>query len=75
MRTCTWGFTFKDEPNRCGFSLHAATRVPAADRTRLERLCRYANRPPLAAGRLQILAAEQVAFDLKTPWSDGTNSH
>ena len=55
-----------------GFSLHAATRVPAADRTRLERLCRYVNRPPLAAGRLQILDAEQVAFDLKTPWSDGT---
>ncbi len=24
-----------------GFSLHAATRVPATDRTRLERLCRY----------------------------------
>ena len=55
-----------------GFSLHAATRVPAADHTRLERLCRYVNRPPLAAGRLQILDAEQVAFDLKTPWSDGT---
>ena len=55
-----------------GFSLHAATRVPAADRTRLERLCRYVNRPPLAAGRLQILDAEQMAFDLKTPWSDGT---
>ena len=55
-----------------GFSLHAATRVPAADRTRLEGLCRYVNRPPLAAGRLQILDAEQVAFDLKTPWSDGT---
>jgi len=55
-----------------GFSLHAATRVPAADRTRLERLCRYVNRPPLAAGRLQILDAEQVATDLKTRWSDGT---
>ena len=34
-----------------GFSLHAATRVPAADRARLEKLCRYVNRPPLAAGR------------------------
>ena len=55
-----------------GFSPHAATRVPAADRTRLERLCRYVNRPPLAAGRLQILDAETVAFDLKTPWDDGT---
>ena len=55
-----------------GFSLHAATRVPAADRTRLERLCRYVNRPPLAAGRLQILDGQRVAFDLKTVWSDGT---
>ena len=52
-----------------GFSLHAATRVPAADRTRLERLCRYVNRPPLAAGRLQILDAQSLAFDLKTPWT------
>jgi hypothetical protein len=55
-----------------GFSLHAATRVPAADRARLERLCRYVNRPPLAAGHLQILDAETVAFDLKAVWSDGT---
>ena len=55
-----------------GFSLHAATRVAAADRTRLERLCRYVNRPPLAAGRLQILDAERVAFDLKRVWDDGT---
>jgi len=55
-----------------GFSLHAATRVLAADRGRLEQLCRYVNRPPLAAGRLQILDAEKVAFDLKTVWSDGT---
>jgi hypothetical protein len=55
-----------------GFSLHAATRVPAADRDRLERLCRYVNRPPLAAGRLQIVDAETVAFDLKSVWSDGT---
>jgi hypothetical protein len=29
-------------------------------------------RPPLAAGRLQILDAEQVAFSLKSVWSDGT---
>ncbi len=46
--------------------------MTAADRTRLERLCRYVNRPPLAAGRLQILDDDRVAFDLKTVWSDGT---
>ncbi|HCL29424.1 MAG TPA: hypothetical protein DIC52_13420, partial [Candidatus Latescibacteria bacterium] len=55
-----------------GFSLHAATRVEAAERVRLQRLCRYVIRPPLAAGRLQILDAEHVAFSLKSIWSDGT---
>jgi hypothetical protein len=55
-----------------GFSLHAATCVEAADRVGLEKLCRYVIRPPLAAGRLQILDAEPVAFTLKSIWSDGT---
>ena len=36
------------------------------------KLCRYVIRPPLAAGRLQILDAEHVAFSLKSIWSDGT---
>ena len=55
-----------------GFSLHAATRVEAEDRKHLERLCRYVARPPLASGRLTQINAEQLAFKLKTPWSDGT---
>jgi hypothetical protein len=46
--------------------------VDALDRAQLERLCRYVMRPPLAAGRLQILDDEQVAFSLKSVWSDGT---
>ena len=32
-----------------GFTLHAGVAVPARDRRRLERLCRYAARPPVAA--------------------------
>ena len=56
-----------------GFSLHAATRIVATDRTGLERLCRYVTRPPLAAGRLQMVDAEHLTFRLKTPWSDGTS--
>ena len=36
------------------------------------KLFRYVNRPLLASGHLQILDPEQVAFDLKTPWDDGT---
>ncbi len=55
-----------------GFSLHAATRVGAKDRGRLEQLCRYVMRPPLAAGRLAVVDADTLAFALKTPWSDGT---
>jgi hypothetical protein len=57
-----------------GFSLHAATRIPAGDKDGLERLCRYVARPPLAAGRLTALSEDELLFKLKTPWSDGTTS-
>ena len=57
-----------------GFSLHAATRVEATDRRRLERLCRYVVRPPVAARRLRIVDDETLVFHLKTPWADGTTS-
>jgi hypothetical protein len=40
-------------PQHGGMSLHAAVAVPARDRQRLERLCRYLARPPLANGRLE----------------------
>ena len=56
-----------------GFSLHAATRIDADNRAGLERLARYVTRPPLAAGRLQIIDDEHLTFRLKTPWSDGTS--
>ncbi|MBT4496086.1 MAG: hypothetical protein HOC74_00095, partial [Gemmatimonadetes bacterium] len=29
-------------------------------------------RPPLSAGRLQLIDADTIPFRLKTPWSDGT---
>ena len=35
-----------------GFDLHAAVFVPPRDRARLERLCRYALRPPIATDRI-----------------------
>jgi hypothetical protein len=54
-----------------GFSLHAATRVAAPDRGRLEQLCRYVLRPPLAAARLRWLAPDTLSLTLKTPWADG----
>jgi hypothetical protein len=63
-------------PPRClregGMSLHADVAVPANDRKRLERLCRYAARPPLALDRLEAMADGRLAYRLKTRWRDGT---
>jgi len=55
-----------------GFSLHAAVRVEAHDRKRLEQLCRYIARPALSDERVQLNAAGQVELKLKTAWRDGT---
>ncbi len=55
-----------------GFSMHAAVRVQAHVRKRLEQLCRYITRPALSDQRVQINAAGQVELKLKTPWRDGT---
>jgi Putative transposase len=57
-----------------GFDLHAAVVVPPRDRARLERLCRYALRPPLAQDRLRLTSGGRVALDLRHAWSDGTTS-
>jgi hypothetical protein len=63
-------------PPRCvrhgGMSLHADVAVPAHDRRRLERLCRYVARPPLALDRLEATSDGRLAYRLKTPWRDGT---
>jgi hypothetical protein len=55
-----------------GFSLHAAVRVEASDRKRLEQLCRYITRPALSDERVKLNDAGQVELKLKTPWRDGT---
>jgi hypothetical protein len=55
-----------------GFDLHANVAVPAADRGRLERLCRYLLRPPVAQDRLQRLDDARILLTLKTAWEDGT---
>jgi Putative transposase len=55
-----------------GFSPHAAVRVEAHDRKRLEQLCRYITRAALSDERVQFNAARQVELKLKTPWRDGT---
>ncbi len=55
-----------------GFDLHAGVLVPAGQRERLERVCRYVLRPPVAQDRLSLTADGQVRLALKHPWSDGT---
>ncbi len=55
-----------------GFDLHAGVIVPARDRARLERICRYALRPPVAHERIRLTSAGQVLLELRHRWADGT---
>jgi hypothetical protein len=55
-----------------GFDLHAGVLVSAGARDRLERLCRYALRPPLAQDRLQRMPDGQAVLELRRRWTDGT---
>jgi hypothetical protein len=55
-----------------GFDLDAEVAVHEHERERLEHLCRYILRPPLALNRLKLLGTELVCIELKRPWSDGT---
>jgi hypothetical protein len=59
-------------PQHNGMSLHADVAVPARDRRRLERLCRYVARPPLAHDRLEVRSDGRLTLRLKTRWRDGT---
>jgi hypothetical protein len=55
-----------------GFSVHADVCVPARDRRRLERLCRYVGRPPVATERLSELPDGRILYRLRHRWRDGT---
>jgi hypothetical protein len=57
-----------------GFNLHAKTVVDGRDRDRLERLCQYIGRPPIAQDRLHILDDGKVRYDMKRVWADGTKA-
>jgi hypothetical protein len=56
-----------------GVSLHAGVAVPARDRRRLERLCRYVARPPIASERLSAQDDGRLLYRLKRRWRDGTS--
>ena len=55
-----------------GFSLHAGIVARAAERQKLERLCRYIIRPAVAEKRLSLTPNGNVRYQLKTPYRDGT---
>ena len=58
--------------NVADFSLHARVATKANERAKLERLCRYITRPPVATKRLSMTRNGQVRYELKTPWRNGT---
>lgn len=55
-----------------GFSVHANVCVPARARRQLEKLCRYAARPPVATERLSLLPDGRLLYRLRHRWRDGT---
>lgn len=57
-----------------GVSLHANVAIAARDRPRLERLCRYVARPPVATERLSKRADGRLLYQLKRRWRDGTTA-
>jgi len=57
-----------------GVSLHGAVTVPARDRRRLERLCRYVARPAISSERLTRLDDGRLVYQLKRRWRDGTTA-
>ncbi len=55
-----------------GFNLHAGTVIEAYDRDRLERLCRYIQRPVIAQDRLTELDDGRFYYQFKRVWKSGT---
>ncbi len=55
-----------------GSSLHAGIGIAPGQRQKLERLCRYVSRPPVAEDRLAVMPSGHVRYTLKTPYRDGT---
>jgi hypothetical protein len=55
-----------------GFSLHAGVRIAEYSRQRLEKLCRYAARPPVVHDRLQLRPDGKILYKLKRRYRDGS---
>jgi hypothetical protein len=58
-----------------GVNVHASPAIDGRDRRRLERLCRYIARPPLAQERLELAPdGRRLIYRFKRPWRDGTHA-
>ena len=59
--------------DHAGYSLHGAVRIGTGTgaRKRLERLCRYVCRPPLAQDRLSVARDGSVVYRFRKPWRNG----
>ena len=57
-----------------GFNVHAKVAVEAGDEERLERLCRYLARPPIAQERLEVVPDGRPLYSMKKSWKDGTHA-
>ncbi|MCP5069371.1 MAG: transposase, partial [bacterium] len=54
-----------------GFSLHAAVRIGAGNRSRLARIVRYITRPPIAQSRLSLTKNGDILYRFRNPWRNG----
>jgi hypothetical protein len=57
-----------------GFNVHAKVAIDGRDQKRVERMCRYLTRPPIATDRLHRMDDGRYRFDMKRTWSDGTHA-
>ncbi len=56
-----------------GFTLHADVCIPAGNTTRLEKLCRYAARPPIVDAKLSLTDdGQHVLYKFHRPFRDGS---
>ena len=66
----------KGEPHAVvgGINLHAAVAFDARDKPRMERMCRYLARPPIAQHRLTRRWDDTIQYTMKKSWRDGTRA-
>jgi len=57
-----------------GFNVHAKVAIDGRDRNRVERVCRYLGRPPIAQDRLEQQGDGRLRYTMKKQWRDGTHA-